>query len=328
MNDEKTADRIVNVKTADRTINEKTSGRPLYIIAGPTACGKTEASLSFAREVGGEIISCDSMQVYRMMDIGSAKIREDERQGIPHHLIDVLDPKEEFNVYTFVKLAKEAAEGIYERGRVPVLTGGTGFYIQAFLYDIDFTENTGDKAYRRELEKLAEDKGAEAISERLKEVDPESWESIDHHNVKRMIRALEFFRETGKKISVHNAEERQKKSPYDFEYYVLTRDRKELYERIDRRVDVMMAEGFLEEVKALKAYGCTPEMTSMQGLGYKQLYRYLLGEYSLKEAVERIKIETRHFAKRQLTWFRREKDAVWIDVSKEDLVDVFKARHQ
>ncbi len=296
--------------------------RPLYIIAGPTASGKTSASLDLAEKIGGEIISCDSMQVYRMMDIGSAKITKDEMRGIPHHLIDVLDPKEPFNVYVFLKLAKEAAEGIYSRGHIPILTGGTGFYIQAFLYDIDFKENSGDLSFRKMLEKEAAEGKKDELFRRLQTIDPESAETIDRHNVKRVIRALEYFHETGQKISEHNREERQKESPYDFRYYVLYRDRKELYGRIDRRVDEMMEAGLLQEVIKLKEYGVTGDMTSMQGLGYRQLYQYLEGRMTLEEAVERIKTETRHFAKRQITWFKRERDVIWVEASREDLISV------
>ena len=296
--------------------------RPLYIIAGPTASGKTAASLDLAEKIGGEIISCDSMQVYRMMDIGSAKITREEMRGIPHHLIDVLDPKEPFNVYVFLKLARAAAEGIYSRGHIPVLTGGTGFYIQAFLYDIDFKENSGDLSFRKMLEKEAADGKKDELFRRLQMIDPESAEAIDRNNVKRVIRALEYFHETGQKISEHNREERQKESPYDFRYYVLYRDRKELYGRIDRRVDEMMEAGLLQEVIRLKDYGVTGDMTSMQGLGYRQLYQYLEGRMTLEEAVERIKTETRHFAKRQITWFKRERDVIWVDASREDLLRV------
>ena len=222
----------------------------------------------------------------------------------------------------FLKLARAAAEGIYSRGHIPVLTGGTGFYIQAFLYDIDFKENSGDLSFRKMLEKEAADGKKDELFRRLQMIDPESAEAIDRNNVKRVIRALEYFHETGQKISEHNREERQKESPYDFRYYVLYRDRKELYGRIDRRVDEMMEAGLLQEVIRLKDYGVTGDMTSMQGLGYRQLYQYLEGRMTLEEAVERIKTETRHFAKRQITWFKRERDVIWVDASREDLLRV------
>ena len=301
--------------------------RPLIIIAGPTAVGKTESSLKLAEAVNGEIVSADSMQVYRYMDIGSAKIRKEEMRGIPHHLIDVLDPREPYNVTLFQQMAYDAMEGIYQRGHVPVLTGGTGFYIQAVLYAIDFTENDGDDSYRKELERKAASEGGNVLYEQLQKEDPEAAEAIGPFNTKRIIRALEFKKQTGMKISEHNEKERGKESPFDFEYYVLTREREELYSRIEQRVDLMMEQGLLDEVRFLKEYGCRREMTSMQGLGYKQLMAYLDGECTLPEAVERIKIETRHFAKRQLTWFRHERQVTEVDLGKEDLYSVFRDGH-
>ena len=289
--------------------------RPLIILAGPTAVGKTAASIRLAKAIGAEIISADSMQVYRHMDIGSAKIRQEEMEGVPHYLIDVLEPEEEFNVVRFQQMAKAAAEEIYAKGKIPLVAGGTGFYIQALLYDIDFTENDGDTSYRRSLEKTAEEKGGEYLHAMLREADPKAAEEIHPHNIKRMIRALEFHHQTGGKISEHNEAEREKSSPYDFAYFVLTDERSRLYERIDRRVDKMMEEGILEEVRYLKERGVKRESTAMQGLGYKELYAYLDGECTLEEAVRIIKRDTRHFAKRQLTWFKRERDVIWADKS-------------
>ena len=290
--------------------------RPLIILTGPTAVGKTAASIGLAKAVGGEIISADSMQVYRHMDIGSAKITADEMQGIPHYLVDVLEPEEAFNVVRFQEMAKAAMQKIYAGGHIPIVVGGTGFYIQALLYDIDFTENDSDFSYREELERTARDKGAEYLHSLLKQADPEAAEQIHPHNIKRVIRALEFNRKTGQKISAHNEQERRKPSPYDFAYFVLTDDRKALYERIDRRVDKMMEQGLLEEVRALKDRGIARDSVSMQGLGYKELLAYLDGEIPLDEAIRIIKRDTRHFAKRQLTWFRRERDVIWIDRQK------------
>ena len=287
--------------------------RPLIILTGPTAVGKTAASIGLAKAVGGEIISADSMQVYRQMDIGSAKITKEEMQGIPHYLVDVLDPEEAFNVVRFQELAKEAMEEIFRNRHIPIVVGGTGFYIQALLYDIDFTENDSDLSFREELEKKAREEGAESLHALLEKADPQAAAQIHPHNVKRVIRALEFNRKTGQKISEHNERERQKESPYNFAYFVLTDDRKALYERIDRRVDKMMEQGLLEEVRRLKDRGLPGDSVSMQGLGYKELFAYLEGEYSLEEAVRIIKRDTRHFAKRQHTWFRRERDVVWID---------------
>lgn len=287
----------------------------MIILAGPTAVGKTAASIRLAKAVGGEIISADSMQVYRHMDIGSAKIRPEEMEGVPHYLVDVLEPEEDFNVVRFQQMAKAAAEEIYARGRIPIAAGGTGFYIQALLYDIDFTENDGDSSFRRELEKTAEEKGGEYLHALLQEADPEAALQIHPHNIKRMIRALEFHHQTGGKISEHNETEREKESPYNFAYFVLTDDRSRLYDRIDRRVDLMMEEGLLDEVRFLKERGVRRDSTAMQGLGYKELYAFLDGEYPLEEAVRIIKRDTRHFAKRQLTWFKRERDVIWADKS-------------
>lgn len=287
--------------------------RKLIILTGPTAVGKTSLSIGLAKSVGGEIISADSMQVYRHMDIGSAKIKKEEMRGIPHHLVDILSPREEFNVYLFQKLAKDAMEQIYGNGHIPVLVGGTGFYIQSVLYDIDFTESDTDTAYREELERLGAEKGAEYLHERLREVDEESAKAIHANNMKRVIRALEYFYLTGTPISEHNRLEREKESPYDFRYFVLNDDRERLYKRIEQRVDRMMEEGLVDEVRKLKEMGCRKEDVSMQGLGYKEILGYLDGELSLEQAVYLIKRDTRHFAKRQLTWFRRERDVIFVN---------------
>lgn len=286
--------------------------QPLIILTGPTAVGKTALSVELAKRITGEIISADSMQVYRYMDIGSAKIKAEEMQGIPHHLIDVLDPEDEFHVFRFQQMAKEALEGIYERGHIPILAGGTGFYIQALLYDIHFSEE-GNSPVRQRLEKEAELYGTQVLYERLKEVDPESAQIIHPNNKKRLLRALEYYELNGSRISLHNQEERRRQSPYAFCYFVLNDDRKKLYDRIDRRVDEMMDNGLVEEVRCLKSRGYRKDMVSMQGLGYKEILSYLDGELSLEEAVTLIKRDTRHFAKRQLTWFRRERDVIWID---------------
>ncbi len=287
--------------------------KPLIVLTGPTAVGKTALSIELAKEVGGEILSADSMQVYRGMDIGSAKIRPQETRGVPHHLIDVLDPSREFNVVVFQQLCRQAMEGIYERGNIPILTGGTGFYIQAVLRNIDFTQNPENTRYRRQLEQLAAERGGQALHEMLKEVDPGAAQAIHAHNIKRMIRALEFHHLTGEKISEHNEREAEKTSPYRYCYFVLNDDRDNLYRRIEERVDRMLEEGLVEEVRALMARGCRRDMVSMQGLGYKEILDHLAGEITLEEAVYRIKQGTRHFAKRQLTWFRRERDVIWLN---------------
>ncbi len=287
--------------------------RPLIVLTGPTAVGKTRLSVMLAKAIGGEIISADSMQVYRGMDIGSAKIKTKEMDGVPHHLIDVLEPDEEFNVVIFQKLCKEAMEKIYAAGHIPILTGGTGFYIQAVLYDIDFTETQEDTSYREELEALAKEKGAEHLHGLLQQVDPKAAGEIHANNIKRVIRALEFHKQTGGRISEHNEKERQKESNYASCYFVLNDDRDKLYERIDIRVDEMVVEGLVEEVKALQERGFSKDMVSMQGLGYKEILAYLNGECTLDEAIYIIKRDTRHFAKRQITWFKREKDVIWVN---------------
>ncbi len=287
--------------------------KPLIILTGPTAVGKTKLSIALAKAVNGEIISADSMQVYRRMDIGSAKIRPEEMQGVPHYLIDVLEPEEDFHVVLFQKLAKAAMEDIWSRGHIPILTGGTGFYIQALLYDIDFTENEGNVELRANLEALAAEEGPEAFHARLVRADPKAAEEIHANNVKRVIRALEYYEMTGERISEHNEEQREKKSPYNFAYFVLSDERASLYGRIDRRVDEMMKDGLVKEVESLKNEGCRRGMVSMQGLGYKEILDYLDGEIPLEEAVRVLKRDTRHFAKRQLTWFRRERDVIWVE---------------
>lgn len=287
--------------------------KPLIILAGPTAVGKTALSIALAKAAGGEIISADSMQVYKGMDIGSAKIRPDEMQGIPHYLIDELEPDEEFHVVLFQQLAKKYMEAIWQKGKIPILVGGTGFYIQAVLYDIDFTESSSDSSYRRELERLAAEKGAGYLHEMLKQVDEKSAQEIHANNVKRVIRALEYYKDTGEPISVHNEAERRKESPYCFAYFVLNDERAKIYDNINQRIDIMMEEGLLEEVRALREKGYTRDMVSMQGLGYKEILDYLNGACTLEEAIYTLKRDTRHFAKRQITWMKREREVCWVN---------------
>lgn len=290
----------------------------LVILTGPTAVGKTTLSIALAKRIGGEIISADSMQVYRYMDIGSAKIKPQEMEGVPHHLIDILMPEEAFNVFCFKELALKAMKEIYERGHIPIVVGGTGFYIQALLYDIDFEQEEDNGKLRLLLEEEAKARGNEALHERLKAVDPVSAKNIHPNNRKRVIRALEFYELNGYPISVHNEREKEKASPYDFCYFVLNDSRERLYANIERRVDEMMTEGLLFEVMKLKEMGYHQDMVSMQGLGYKEILEHLDGHCSLEEAVAKIKQETRHFAKRQLTWFRRERDVLWIEKERFD----------
>lgn len=287
--------------------------KPLIILTGPTAVGKTELSIRLAKQVNGAIISADSMQVYRYMDIGSAKITREQMQGVRHYLIDELLPDEEFNVVRFQQYARAYMQEIYDNGQIPILTGGTGFYIQAVLYDIDFSKQDTDAAYRRQLEALAKAHGVQYLHDLLAQADPRSAQIIHANNKKRVIRALEFFKLTGTPISEHNEKEHKKQTPYCAAYFVLNDRREHLYERIDRRVDQMIAQGLVEEVLALKHMGYTRDLVSMQGLGYKELFPYFDNACTLEEAVSVIKRDTRHFAKRQLTWFRREKDVIWVN---------------
>ena len=287
--------------------------KPLIVLTGPTAAGKTHLSIALAKAVNGEIISADSMQVYKYMDIGSAKIRPEEMQHVPHYLVDELEPDDEFHVVRFQQMAKEAMQKIYAAGHIPIVVGGTGFYIQAVLYDIAFSEEETDSALRRQLEEEAAPPGHAYMHEKLAAIDPEAAAAIHENNSKRVIRAIEYYMQTGEKISVHNAREHEKESPYAFCYFVLNDDRKKLYDRIDARVDQMVEEGLYEEVKGLLADGIPRSATSMQALGYKEMADHICGDCPLEEAIYLIKRDTRHFAKRQLTWFRRERDVTWVD---------------
>ena len=286
---------------------------PLIIVTGPTAVGKTELSVRLAKEIDGEIISADSIQAYRYMDIGSAKVSAEEMQGVRHYLIDEFDPAENFNIFIFQERAKKYVKEIYGRNKVPIVAGGTGFYIQSLLYDIDFTEEENDLTYRKELEALAAEKGNHFLHEMLGRVDAKAALAIHENNIKRVIRALEYYHQTGDKISIHNETQREKKSPFDFKYFVLNMDRRLLYERIEKRVDKMLEQGLVDEVKRLRELGYQRSLVSMQGIGYKEIYAFLEGELSYEEAVLELKKNTRHFAKRQLTWFRREKEVEWVN---------------
>lgn len=293
--------------------------KPLIIITGPTAVGKTSLSIPLAKQIGGEIISADSMQVYKEMNIGTAKIKTEEMEGVPHHLIDVLYPDEEFHVVRFQQMAKKAMEQIYQNGHIPIVVGGTGFYIQALLYDIDFSKEEQATEFRLQMEQYAKEYGNEALHKKLELVDPVSAQKIHANNVKRVIRALEYYEQQKSPISEHNEIQAQKESPYDFLYFVLEHDREVLYDRINRRVDQMMEEGLLLEVESLVKKGYTKELVSMQGIGYKEFFPYFEGECSLDDVIYKIKLDTRHFAKRQLTWFKREKEVIWL--SKKDYTE-------
>ena len=287
--------------------------KDLIVLTGPTAVGKTSLSIALAKAVDGEIISADSMQVYKYMNIGTAKITEEEKCGIPHFLIDELEPDEEFNVTIFKNKVMGYIEDIKSRGKVPIIVGGTGFYIQSVIYDINFNEYGDDSNVRKKYEAMAETIGKSELHKKLALVDREYADSVSYNNVKKVVRALTFFEMTGEKLSEHNKRERERSSPFDFAYFVLTMDRKKLYERIDKRVDLMFDMGLVEEVKALMAKGYDKSLVSMQGIGYKEVIDYLNGKTSLEECIDIIKRDTRHFAKRQLTWFKREKVVTYID---------------
>ena len=287
--------------------------KDLIVLTGPTAVGKTSLSIALAKAVDGEIISADSMQVYKYMNIGTAKITEEEKCGIPHFLIDELEPDEEFNVTIFKNKVMGYIEDIKSRGKVPIIVGGTGFYIQSVIYDINFNEYGDDSNVRKKYEDMAETLGKSELHKKLALVDREYADSVSYNNVKKVVRALTFFEMTGEKLSEHNKRERERRSPFDFAYFVLTMDRKKLYERIDKRVDLMFDMGLVDEVKALMAKGYDKSLVSMQGIGYKEVIDYLNGKTSLEECIDIIKRDTRHFAKRQLTWFKREKVVTYID---------------
>ena len=298
--------------------NHSSDKLPLIIIAGPTASGKSAAAVELALRMNGSVISADSMQVYRSMDIGTAKITAEETRGVPHYLIDCADPSENWNVVRFQESARNAAEEIAAGGKLPILCGGTGFYIQALLYDIDFTAMDENTPLREQYASLAAEKGPEALHAVLAARDPASAAAIHPNNVKRIIRALEFLEESGGSIAEHNLEQRERQASFKSVFFVLTMDRKKLYERIDRRVDIMMERGLVEEVARLRNQGIRRDSTAMQGIGYKQIYSFLEGDFDLEEAVRLIKRDTRRFAKRQLTWFRREKDVIWVDIDRFD----------
>ncbi len=287
--------------------------QPLMILTGPTAVGKTKLSIELAKALNGSIISADCMQVYNHLDIGSAKVTSEEMEGIPHYLIDCMEPTEEFHVAAFQSMAMEAIEEIRSQGRLPIIAGGTGFYIQALLKQVDFSETSGTSEIRVRLQEELNETGPEAMHDRLKACDPKAAEEIHPHNTKRVIRALEYFEETGKSISAHNEEQKEKDSPYQYCYFVLNDDRAKLYDRINRRVDIMIEQGLVEEVKGLMDRGLDESYLSMKGIGYKELFPYLRGEMPLEDCIEAIKMESRRYAKRQLTWFRREKDVIWVD---------------
>ena len=285
----------------------------LIIISGPTAVGKSKISIEVAKKMNCEIISADSMQIYKYMDIGSAKITKEEMEGIPHHLINIRHPQEGFSVSEFKSEALKVIKQIYERGTIPLLTGGTGLYIDSLIRDYSFANTDKDEEYRSYLETYALENGREGLHNLLKERDPESFEKLYPNDLKRVIRALEIFKVTGKKIGELTDVKVKNENEYDLHYFVLNMNREDLYNRINERVDKMMENGLLDEVAKLNKMGYTTFMQSMKGIGYKELLEYLNGLITLSDAVEKIKKGSRNYAKRQLTWFRKDKRIIWIN---------------
>lgn len=285
----------------------------VVVIIGPTAVGKTKLSIDMAKAFDGEIISGDSMQVYRDMDIGTAKVTKEEMEGIPHYMIDIRDPDEAFSAAEFQQLVRMHIHDISKRGKLPIIVGGTGLYIQSALYDYQFSESPGDEAYREGLERLAETDGVETVYDMLKHADPQSAERIHPNNVRRVIRALEILHTTGKTMS-ETLEGQKQILLYDAAIVGLTMERDKLYKRINQRVDLMMEQGLLEEVKSLYEQGLR-HCQSIQAIGYKELYAYFEGTTTLEEAVEALKTNSRRYAKRQLTWFRNKMDVTWFDMT-------------
>lgn len=292
--------------------------KPLILIAGPTGSGKTKTSVLLAQKIGGEIISADSMQVYRGMDIGTAKVKKEEMDGVPHYMIDVIEPCESCNVSWFKEQVTLLIDTILERGNIPILVGGTGFYINAILYDTQFEEMQEDNTYRLSLQKLADTKGAQYLHEKLKEVDALSAETIHFNNIKRVIRALEYYHQTGEPISSHNALEKSKRSEntslYDYTFFALSMARDTLYKRIDLRVEQMVEEGLVEEVRSFFDRGFNEEMTAMKAIGYKEIFPYFRNEMSLEPCIDKLKQSTRQYAKRQLTWLKHQVEPTFIEV--------------
>ncbi len=292
---------------------------PVIVVAGPTASGKTDLAIDIANAIGGEIVSADSMQIYKYMDIGTAKPTKEERAKCPHYLIDFVDPRVEFSVADYVAVAHTRIADIVSRGKIPVVCGGTGLYINSLIDDVEFGEYENDMKLRDELRTLAENEGGEKLIEMLREFDPVSAERLHPNNIKRVIRAIEFFKISGVPISEHQEETKKKESRYEPLMFLIDRPREELYERINRRVDVMAQQGLIDEVKSLIEKGYNRELNSMQGIGYKEIISYLMGEITLEEALDAVKQNSRHYAKRQLTWFRR--DERIINLNHENALD-------
>ena len=288
--------------------------KDIIVVAGPTAVGKTEYAIKIAKAVDGEVVSCDSMQLYKYMDIGSAKPTPDELAQVQHYLVDEIDPRDNFSVVEYQKRAKEAISEIHAKGKIPVISGGTGLYLNSLLYEMDFGAPPADETYRKELEEFAAEFGPEALHSRLAEKDPAAADRIHPNNIKKVIRAIEAVEKGGEGIKPFDAVQKENTDYRPF-LIGLTRDRAELYDRINLRVDILMEQGLLQEVEGLFNMGLTEENISMKGIGYKELIQHLKGEYSLEEAIDKVKQNTRRYAKRQLTWFRRYDQMQWFDLS-------------
>ena len=281
-------------------------------ICGPTASGKTALSIELAKKINGEIVSCDSMQIYKYMNIGTAKPDTQEMKSIKHYLLDIVEPNERYSVADYKRDAKKAIKEIIEKGKVPIIVGGTGLYLDSLIYEIEYQNIEFDKEYRKKLEKQVEEIGLETLYEEAKKIDPEAIEKISSNDKKRILRILEIYHATGKNKTEQEKESRKKEVEYDYRVFAINWDREILYDRINKRVDIMIEQGLIEEVKEiLKKYDEFP--TAMQGLGYKEVVQYLKGEYTKEEMIEKLKMETRRYAKRQLTWFRKNKQTIWLD---------------
>jgi tRNA dimethylallyltransferase len=289
---------------------------PLVVIAGPTAAGKTDLAIQAAKRLDGEIVSADSMQIYRHMNIGTAKPTIEERQGVPHHMIDIAEPDEEYNAALYQKDAGEAIRETAERGKLPILAGGTGLYVNSILYPMNFTDAVEDQDYRSYLNGLLETQGNQHVHSLLNEVDPDTAARLHPNDTRRIIRAMEVYHVTGKTMMEYRQGFRDMEPVYDLMLYGLTMERQKLYNRINLRVDIMVETGLADEVRGLLDMGYNKDLVSMQGLGYKEIVPYLEGRRSLEETTEILKMETRRFAKRQMTWFRRESRIQWLDADR------------
>ena len=293
----------------------------VIVLCGPTASGKTSLSIELAKRINGEIISCDSMQIYKDMDIGTAKPTEQEKQGIKHYLLDFLSPEVRYSVADYKKDAEKAIEEILKKRKVPIIVGGTGLYINSLIYNIEYKDSKIDIDYRNKLEKMVVEKGLENLYEMAQKIDPEAMKNISHNDKKRIMRVLEIYNETGKTKTELEMESRKNEPKYNYIVFALDMDRDKLYERINKRVDIMIEQGLIEEVKSLvKKYTEFP--TAMQGLGYKEMVEYLDNKITKEEAIEKIKMESRRYAKRQITWFKSYKNAIWLDAENENNVDI------